>query len=111
MENTVIEFIINNIFLFLPLGVAGIVITIFLLVTSKRESLSEPDNLESDYKTLFNIRMNIYVIIYFFIWIMVIIIGLLSNFIIPTLISGVLAAIPLIVMILSDHLTKKSKVS
>ncbi len=111
MENTVIEFIINNIFLFLPLGVAGIVITIFLLVTSKRESLSEPDNLESDYKTLFNIRLNIYVIIYFFIWIMVIIIGLLSNFIIPTLISGVLAAIPLIVMILSDHLTKKSKVS
>jgi len=110
MENTVIEFIIKNIFLFLPLGIAGIVITIFLLLTSKRESLPEPDDLEADYKTLFHIRMNIYMVIYFFIWIMVILIGVFSDFIVPTIVSGTIAAIPLILMILSDYRTKKSKV-
>jgi hypothetical protein len=111
MENTVIEFIIKNIFLFLPLGIAGIVITIFLLVTSKRDSPPEPDNLELDYKTLFHRRINIYMVIYFFIWIMIILIGVFSDFIIPTVVSGTLAAIPLILTILSDYLTKKSKVS
>jgi len=110
MENTVIEFIIKNIFLFLPLGIAGIVITIFLFFTSKRESLPEPDDLESDYKILFHIRMNIYLVIYFFIWIMVILIGVFSDFIVPTIVSGTIAAIPLILMILSDYRTKKSKV-
>jgi hypothetical protein len=110
MENTVIEFIIDNIFLFLPLGITGIVITLILLFTSKQESIPEPDDLASDYKTIFNIRVNIYVLVYLFIWIMIIIIGLLSNFFIPTFIGGIIAAIPLILLVLIEFKTKNSKV-
>jgi hypothetical protein len=41
---------------------------------------------------------------------MIIIIGVLSDFLVPTLIGGVIAAIPLIVLMLLEYKTNKSKV-
>jgi hypothetical protein len=111
MEHTVVQFIVENIFLFLPIGITGIVITVILLLLPKQKNIPETDDLTSDYKTIFNFRINIYVLVYLFIWIMVIIIGLLSNFIIPTIIDGIIAAIPLILLMIVQHKTKNSKVS
>jgi len=110
MEKTVVQFIVENILLFLPLGITGIVVTIILFFMSKQENIPETEDLNSDFKTIFNFRLNIYVLVYLFIWIMIIIIGLSSNFIIPTIIGGIIAAIPLILMMLIELLTKNSKV-
>jgi hypothetical protein len=110
MEKTVIQFIVENILLFLPVGITGIVVTVILYFMSKQEDIPELEDLKSDFITLFNIRFNIYVLVYLFIWIMIIIIGLASNFIIPTIIGGIIAVIPLILMTLIELLTKNSKV-
>jgi hypothetical protein len=110
MEKTVIQFILENIMLFLPVGITGIVVTVILFFISKRENIHESEDLKSDFITLFNIRLNIYVLVYLFIWIIIIIIGLSSNFIIPTIIGGIIAAIPLILMTLIELRTKNSKV-
>jgi len=110
MENTVVQFILDNIFLFLPLAITGIIITLILFFTGKKENISPPEELTSDNKTLFNIRINVYVLVYLFIWIMMIIIGVLSHFLIPTLVGGTIAVIPLIALILIEYTSKKSKV-
>lgn len=110
MEKTIVQFIIDNIFLFLPLGLLGIISTIVLIFTAKKEEKTESEDLEADFKTIFNIRFNIYFLVYLFIWILIVIIGLLSNFIIPTIIGGVIATIPLLLLTFIDYHTKKSKV-
>jgi hypothetical protein len=109
MEKTVIQFILDNILLFLPIGITGIVTTIMLCFISKKETISESEDLKSDLITLFNIKLNIYVLVYLFIWIIIIIIGLSSNYIIPTIIGGILAAIPIILMMLIEFMAKNSK--
>jgi hypothetical protein len=110
MEKTIIQFILENIFLFLPVGISGILITVILVFMSKKENIPESEDLISDYKTIFKFNVNIYTLVYFVIWIMVIIIGLLSNFIIPTIIGGIIAAIPLLLLMLIQYKSKNLKV-
>lgn len=110
MEKTIVQFILENIFLFFPLGVLGIISTIVLFFISKKDSTTEPENLESDFRKIFKIRINIYVLIYLFIWIMISIIGFLSNYIIPTAIGAIIAAIPLILLKIVEFKTKNVKV-
>lgn len=110
MEKTIVQFIIDNIFLFLPLGILGIISTIVLILTAKKEEKTESEDLESDFKTIVNIRFNLYFLVYLFIWIVIVIIGLLSNFIIPTIIGGVIATVPLLLLTFIEYQTKKSKV-
>jgi hypothetical protein len=111
MEKTVVQFIVQNIFLFLPIGIAGIIATILLYITGKKEKKREPEIETSDDITLFHIKINVYIVLYLFIWITIFIIGLLSDFLIPTLIGGILALIPFILMIGIKQRNKKSKVS
>lgn len=97
MERTIVQFIIENIFLFLPLGIAGVVITAILMFLPKK-NIPQQEEPVSDIITLFTIRIDLYILVYFFVWIMITIIGLLSNYIVPTLIGSVIAAIPLILL-------------
>ena len=97
MERTIVQFIIENIFLFLPLGIAGVVITAILMFLPKK-NISQHEESVSDIITLFTLRFNLYNLVYFFVWIMILIIGLLSNYIVPTLIGSVIAAVPLILL-------------
>lgn len=98
MERTIVQFIIENIFLFLPIGIAGVVVTAILLFLPMKEHSPQQEKLISEIITLFTIRIDLYILVYLFIWIMIIIIGLLSNYIVPTLIGGVIAAVPLILL-------------
>lgn len=110
MENTVVQFIVENIFLFLPLGISGMIITILLYVTGKKENIPEPQDVTSDDITKFNITINVYVVLYIVLWATIFIIGLLSDFLIPTIIGGILALIPFMLMMGIKQKTKNPKV-
>ena len=101
MENNVVSFIAENIFLFLPLGIIGIVATIYLYVTGARDGTEEKEDLDVDYIVLSKFNVNVYVLIYLFIFVMMIVIGLLSNFIIPVIIGGIFASIPIVIVSIS----------
>jgi hypothetical protein len=111
MEKTIVQFILDNIFLFLPLGATGIIATIVLFFLPKQGTTRKDEDMKSDIITFLKIRLNIYVVVYLFVWMMIIIIGVLSDFLIPTLISGIIAAVPFVILILLEHMTNKSKVS
>ena len=111
MEKTIVQFILDNIFLFLPLGATGIIATIVLLFLPKQEASQKYEDVKPDVMTFLKIRLNIYMGVYLFVWIMMVIIGVLSDFLIPTLIGGIIAAVPLIVLMLPELKTKKQKVS
>jgi len=102
---------VENIFLFLPLVITGIIITILLCIISKKETSPEDEALASDYITIFSQPINIYLIIYFFIWITIFLIGLFSEFFIPTLINGAIAAIPLCLLLFINYKKRMKKVS
>ena len=110
MESNVVSFIVENIFLFLPLGIIGIIVTLFLYLTGKKEEAREEDDLDADYVVLLKTNINVYVLIYLFIFFMMILIGILSNFVIPVVVGGVLASIPIVMMILVKIKTNRSKV-
>lgn len=109
MEKTIVQFILDNIFLFLPVGATGVVATIILFFLPKQQTTQQFKDMGPDYVTVLKIRCNIYVLVYLFVWIMMFVIGLLSSFFIPTLVGGVIAAIPFIVLILLEQRTSKSK--
>jgi hypothetical protein len=111
MEKTIVQFILDNIFLFLPLGITGIVVTIILFFLPKQEAAPKYEDVKTDFITIFKFRLNIYVLVYLFIWIMMVIIGVLSNFFIPTLIGGIIATVPLVLLVILEHRTNNSKVS
>jgi hypothetical protein len=111
MEKTLSQFIIDNIFLFLPLGITGIITTIILFFLPKKETSQISEDQKTDFITFIKFRVNFYVVVYLFVWIMIIIIGLLSDFLVPTIIGGIIAAIPLIILMLIEYKTSKSKVS
>jgi hypothetical protein len=109
MEKTIVQFILDNIFLFLPIGLTGVVATIILLLLPKQQVTQKFKDVEPGYVTVFKLRCNIYALVYVFIWISIIIIGLASSFFISTLVGAVIAAIPLVVFILLEQKTSKSK--
>jgi len=110
MESNIVSYILENIFFFLPLGLAGILVTLYLYFTSKKEKIEEYDDLDVDYMSISKIKLNVYVLIYLFIFIMMLITGLLSDFTIPTSVGGAIATIPLILMIFVRYINKNSKV-
>lgn len=98
METNVVSFIVENIFLFLPLGIIGIAVTVYLYFTGTRQEGEHKENFDDDYLTIFSFTVNIYSMIYLFICVMIVIIALLSNFIIPAIVGSIFASIPLILM-------------
>jgi len=95
MESNIVSYILEHIVLFLSLGIIGIAVTILLYATGKKETTEEKEITDAYTITISTIRMNVFVIIYLFIMCMLILIGVLSQFIIPVIIGAVLAVIPL----------------
>ena len=93
--------------MFLPLGIIGIVTTIYLYVTGARDGTEEKEDLDVDYMALSKFNVNVYVLIYLFIFVMMFIMGFLSNFAIPVIVGGVLAAIPMIMLIFVKFRTNR----
>jgi|GEM_PF-1402420 len=111
MENTIVQFIVENILLFLPLGAIGVIATLLLLFLPKKEHMHRYEEVQADVITLGKLRWNVFVLVYLFIWILMIIIGLFSSFITPTIVGGIIASIPLIVLMTLEHKPMNSKVS
>ena len=109
MESNVVKFILENIYIFIPLGSAGIVATCYLYYTGKTADKKIKDNLDDDYVVFSKININFFVIIYLFIFVMMIIIGALSDFLFPAIIGGVFTLIPIILLILTKSLLKSCK--
>ncbi len=107
MESNVVSFIIENIFLFLPLGIIGIGVTIYLYVTAEKVTSVSEENSEVDYLKFSRVTINFYVLVYLFICIMFLIIGYFSDFMIPVIVGSMAAFIPVVLMILikwkADH--------
>jgi hypothetical protein len=111
MEKTIVQFILDNIYIFVPVGAAGVIATIVLYFLPKKVTSEFTEDLSTDFITILKMRVNIYVIVYLFAYITIIIIGLFSDFLIPTVIGGIIAAIPLLILIILELRTSKSKVS
>lgn len=109
MEKTIVQFILDNIFLFVPLGITGIIATIVLFFLPKKVTSEVSEDLSIDFVTFLKIRVNIYVGVYLFVWLLILIIGLLSDFLVPTIIGGIIASIPLLVLMFLERKTNKSK--
>ncbi len=56
MEKTIVQFILDNIFIFLPLGATGIIATVVLFFLPKKGPASKYDDVKSDVITFFKIR-------------------------------------------------------
>ena len=110
MESNVVTFIVDNIFFFLPLGVIGIVATLYLYFTAKKDGSEIKDDLEADYIVVSKYSLNVYVLIYLFIFVMMMIMGLLSyESKIPVIVGGILALIPIIAFYLVKIINTRSK--
>jgi hypothetical protein len=110
MENNIIGFILENIFIYLPLGLGAILITIILCLTGKKSETKEKLEVGNDYINFSKFTINIYFLVYFFIFFMIFLIGLLSNLFIPAVVGGIIALIPIILMIMIRHASNKKKV-
>jgi hypothetical protein len=110
MVKTVIQFVIDNIFFILPLIIVGFVATIFLYVTGKKETINKEDNLQEDYKKIGPLHINIFIFFYLFAWVVLVLLGVLADFVIPTIINALIALIPVILLILTQkHIREDSK--
>jgi di/tricarboxylate transporter len=112
MVKTVIQFIIDNIFFILPLIIAGLLVTFYLYLTGKKETINKEDNLQEDYKKIGPLHINVFILFYLFAWVVLVLIGVLSDFLIPTLTNGLIALIPVLILILTrkySHRDPKAK--
>jgi hypothetical protein len=109
MEKTIVQFILDNIFLFVPIGSAGIAVTALLLFWPQKKPSVETDEIPFDTISFFRIHINFYILIYLLIWIVIILIGLFSDYMLATLLGAVIALIPLILIRFIGYLSIKSK--
>lgn len=82
------------------LGSGGIIITIILFITGERNKTQDKIDSDFDYINIFKISISIVSLIYVFRLIMMFFTGMISNFIIPSLVGVILALIPIVVIIL-----------
>ncbi|MEF8849039.1 MAG: hypothetical protein V5A68_07920 [Candidatus Thermoplasmatota archaeon] len=97
MESNIVSYIMENLLVFIPIGVTGVLATVILLITGKDETIQKKKlSSERDIK-LFEIKhFNIFDGVYLFIAIMLFLIGIYTNFLTPSLIGFGIACTPLI---------------
>ncbi|MEF8848633.1 MAG: hypothetical protein V5A68_05810 [Candidatus Thermoplasmatota archaeon] len=110
MENNIISYILENLMIFLPIGLTGIIVTIILIVTGKDYIREKERNFDREifYPTRKKI-LNLFDLTYFFVISMLLMIGLFSNFIIESIVGFSFAIIPLILNITFSVYFRKVK--
>jgi len=99
METNVVTFILENIFIFLPLWIIALVITLVLLFTGKKQSLPVHEMKINEYLTFSTVKINQYHLVYLIIWTIMIIIGFASQIYLSTFIGGIIALIPILLIL------------
>ena len=110
MENALVKFVFDHLYIFVPLLLTGFLVTLYLLWKSPKETPVKKDNLLEDYKRIGSHRVNIFIFFYLLIWLVMVLIGIFSGFIIPTLINSVFALVPLLVLIFTRRSARKVRV-
>ena len=110
MENNIISYILENLMIFLPIGLTGIIVTIILIVTGKNDRREKERKIDRNifYPTGKKI-LNLFDLTYFFVIFMLLMIGLFSNFIIESIVGFSFAIIPLILNISFSVYSRKIK--
>ena len=98
------------ILIFLLPGSAGVITTIILCLTGERTKTEINFTKNLDYIKLFKISISIVTLVYLFRVIMIVFVGIVSEFYIQTLIGGILALVPIIVLVVASYKRDKSKV-
>ncbi len=111
MENTVIQYIVDRLAFFVPVLLGGFIITMILYFTGKKDTPIEEENLQEDYKRIGNFSINSLFIFYLAAWVVLVVIGVLSDFLIPTIVNGFIALIPLLLLILTRRRKQKTQVT
>jgi TRAP-type C4-dicarboxylate transport system permease large subunit len=110
MENALVKFVLDHLYIFIPLLLTGFLVTLYLLWKSPKETPVKKDNLLEDYKRLGSHRVNIFIFLYLLIWVVMVVIGIFSGFVVPTLVNSVFALIPLLVLIFARRSIRKVQV-
>ena len=96
--------------LLLAIGIVGFFLTIIIWITGKKDNAKKEDMSKDKTIKIFNFNIDRLILIYFFIVVTLIFIGLVSNFYIPTIIGAVFAVIPIILFFITGRIKEKSKV-
>jgi di/tricarboxylate transporter len=103
---------LENMHIVLPLGIFSIVFTIYLCLTGDRNVTEKKIDIDNNYIKISRIKIDIFTLVYLFIFIMMVIVGIFSKFcIIPLIIASVFAFIPLILMIFIRFYSNEKKES
>lgn len=96
----------DDITIFLILGVCGALLTIILCITGKKESNKDSESTPAVI-TVFGFTISVLIFIYIFRLIMISLAGILSEYYVPTIVGGVCGLIPLLFIVFV--LFKKNK--
>lgn len=89
---------LENLNIIIPIGVFLIFLTVLLVITSSRNETKKEYGFHSRKIKVLNVKIDIITLIYFLLFFMMVCIGLLSNFLVPTIIGGVFALIPFLLL-------------
>ena len=89
---------LENLNIIIPIGVFLIFLTVFLVITSSRNETKKEFGFHSRKIKVLTVKMDIITLIYFLLFFMMVCIGFLSNFLMPTIIGGVFAFIPFLLL-------------
>ena len=100
----------TNEIIMLIIGIIGLIVTFFTWITGKKNAIKEEIYAESNTIKIYNFNVEILLIFYIFILIMMLLIGFISGFFIPTIVGGIIALIPLLLFIFAQKSKPKTKV-
>lgn len=110
MENTVIQYIVDRLAIFVPVLIGGLIITLILYFTGKKDAPVPEKNLQEDYQKIGTIQINIFFIFYLVAWVVLVVIGVLSDFLIPTIVNCLISLIPLLLLIFTRRRKQRTQV-
>ena len=92
-----------NLSLFLLMGLAGIVITIIICVTGEKKKEEKREDVDFGYITILKFSIGIILILYIFRFVMMFFTGVFSGLIMPVIVGGAFALVPLVLIVITEH--------
>ena len=92
-----------NLSLFLLMGLAGIVITIIICVTGEKKKEERQDDVDFGCIAFLKFTVSVILILYVFRFVMMFVTGMFSGLVMPVIVGGLFAVIPLFLIVLTGH--------
>jgi NADH:ubiquinone oxidoreductase subunit 3 (subunit A) len=94
---------LENLIVVLPIGLCAIGLTIYLVLSSKRDDTDKSLTFNCDSIHIFSKQVNLILIAYLLLVILTAIIGLLSNFLVPSIVGFICAVIPAFLLVVAKR--------